>query len=60
LVCLSLGSINHKHNRRELSAPMRQAITEAIENLVPDSGDGSVQLVRVHFDGNYELPLQVV
>ena len=37
---------------------MRQAIAEAVENLVPDSGRRSVQLGRVHFDGNYELLLQ--
>ena len=38
---------------------MRYAIADAAENLVPDSGGGSVQQVSVHFDGNYELPLQV-
>jgi hypothetical protein len=39
---------------------MWQTIAEAVENLVPDSGHGSVQLVCVHFDGNYEMPLQAV
>jgi hypothetical protein len=39
---------------------MRQLMAEVVENLVPDSGHGSVRLVRVHFDGNYELPLQAV
>jgi len=39
---------------------MWQTIAEAVENLVRDSGNGSVQLVRVHFDGNYEMPLQAV
>jgi hypothetical protein len=39
---------------------MRQTIAEAVENLVRDSGDSSVQVVRDHFDGNYEMPLQAV
>jgi hypothetical protein len=39
---------------------MRQAFAEPVENLVRDSGGGSVQLVRAHFDGNYEMPLQAV
>jgi hypothetical protein len=52
--------MNHQHDRRRHSVPMRRAIAERLENLVPDSGGGSVQLVRVHFDGNYELPLHTV
>jgi hypothetical protein len=59
-VCLIHGSIDHEHGRREHSTPTRQTISEAVENLVPDSGEGSVWLVRVHFGGNYELPLQAV
>jgi hypothetical protein len=59
-VCLILGSINNQHDRREHSVPVRQAMAEPVENLGPDSGGGSVQLVSVHFDGNYELPLQAV
>lgn len=33
---------------------MRQVIDDEFKN----SGDGSMQAVRVHFDANYELPLQ--
>lgn len=38
---------------------MQQAVAEPLEKLLPDSVGDSVQVVLVHFDANYELPLQV-
>jgi hypothetical protein len=51
--------MNQQHNRCELSAPIPRVTAEAVENSGPDSRDGSVKLMRVHFERNYELPLHI-
>ena len=52
-----VGAVNQQHNRGELSAPLLRVIAEAVENSSPDPRDGSVKLMRVHFERNYELSL---
>jgi len=36
---------------------MSRVTTDDVENSSPDSGDGSVKLISVHCERNYELPL---
>jgi len=54
-----VGAVNQQHNRGELSAPLLRVIAEAVENPSPDPRDGSLKLMRVHFERNYEPPLHI-
>jgi hypothetical protein len=51
--------MNQQHDGGELPAPMPRVADEPVENSSPDPRDGSVKLMRVHFERNYELPLHI-